>query len=271
MNKFDNPPAESTDLESLENEYSSGAPESLETVDGKPVDLSTIEGNTGEEKRANLSKELEARPQAHLKLSREVGRFKADIRRGWNDDQESAYESMKLEGATKTAEMPEFGETTLKNIRMGVEKGKQAWGDAEFDSLNVERPKLEDFQELYDKAKAEMETGTSAKEKIATTFTFNGREVKLEVASKPQEGWGGKDYHVYANWSYGDMPVIFEAKFPMLSTDKHAPDERPMTDQPQRFHLSEIQVNLDEDYTPPMGRAKFKMNLEQPGEASTEA
>jgi hypothetical protein len=276
MSTHDLPPQDPNDFEqTLEKEYSSTATEDLSGLAGYDdpnpekrqqvqAAYEAIAGSTPEEKLANI----EAMPAADIRLKRQVGRYTADIARGWIDEEQKIYESLKLEGATKNVET-EFGTVTLKNIRHGqvIEGGTPGkhWGDAEFDSLpSITLPKLEDHQEFYDQTQRDFKTKPGdPNEMVSTTIMMGSREAVLQVARVPQAKWGNKDYHFYANWG-GGSHAIFEAKLPILIPIRQAPVERPLTEGKFSFHLEQIQVNLDQDAGQPMGRMKFNVRVVRP-------
>ncbi|MBI4092849.1 MAG: hypothetical protein HY420_02895 [Candidatus Kerfeldbacteria bacterium] len=277
MSQFDSPPPEPDELTSIETEYSSTAPETLNGLAGyddpKPekraqaqAAYEAIPGSTPEEKITAI----EQMPKADIRLKREVGRYVADIARGWDEATGKVYESLKIEGLTKAAEIPEIGSVTMKNIRLGQERigqeVSQIWGDAEFDEL-PEIPQSSDYETLLTETRSEVQADPSVNE-VDRVFEFKGREVHLQVARGPRADWGGKDYHLWGKWPFDDMPEIFKAKLPTPSLVKTAPAERSLIDSKYAFKLQRVEVNLDDDFTPgagnPRGRLKFKVEVAQP-------
>lgn len=259
---------ETGSLDSLdERSYSSSAAvplEQLERIDGKPLDITNVDGGTPEEKFANLQAEAEGRKSAHLILRREVGPFHAEVRRGWDEDTKKQYENLMVREATKSVKLPEFGETTLTNIRVGRDEGPDAkvpyWGSAEFDTLNIPRPPQETYAELLEEARSEVGQGERSK-KVVRTFDFEGRTITLEVSSNPADHarWGGRDFHLWTHVAFDDNPEIFRAVLPSLSLGKHEPNERPLAG--YAMSLRHIDVNLDDDREGAMGRAFFTYSL----------
>lgn len=249
-----------------ERSYSSGAAiplEQVERINGKPIDITNVKGTTPEEKIANLQREAEKSPGAHLILRREVGSFHAEIRRGWSEEEQKQYESIMVRDATKTVKMPGFGETTLTNIRVGKNEGPKEsvpyWGSAEFHELNIKRPAEETYAALLEEARAELGQEQGNK-KTKRTFEFDGHTVTLEVSNDPadKEQWEGNDFHLFMDIPFENNPEVFRATLPSLSLGRHEPDERPLAG----YAMSLRNVSVDLSKTKgTIGRAFFKYQL----------
>lgn len=256
-----------------ERSYSSGAAvplEQVERINGKPIDITNVEGNTPEEKIANLQREAEKSPEAHLILRREVGSFHAEVRRGWNEEEQKQYESIMVRDATKTVEIPGFGETTLTNIRVGKNEGPKEnvpyWGSAEFHELNIKRPAEETYAALLEEARTELKQ-KQGHEKIQKTFEFDGHTVTLEVSNDPADKvtWENQDFHMYTDIPFEDNPEVFRAVLPSLSLGRHEPDERPLAG----YAMSLRNVSVDLSKTKgTIGRAFFTYQLIDRSEVS---
>ncbi len=171
------------------------------------------------------------------------------------------YETLRYpEGAPLTVEIPEIGPVTLKKVRTGITRSPDAaggvttlWGDGEFDTIPVERPGPDDLKEHI--AKAKQNLAESSKDKTSVTVTFGGRELTLKVSDKPNPKWNGKDYHVYERRTFDQHPPEATLDLPMLSLDSLA--SRPLVK--TKVVVKRLEINLDEDSQPPMGRAKFEL------------
>jgi hypothetical protein len=263
---------EGNTLETIESTYSSSAvvpKETLEKVNGETVDLSKIKGDTPEEKRANLQAEIEKNPSAHLILNREVGPFQAEVRRGWNEAEQTRYESIMVKEATKTVDLPGFGNTTLKDIRVGRNEGPKEdvpfWGSAEFTELAIKRPPDKSYADQLESALDEIADGATTFTK--RTFEFEGNTIILEASSDPANiaKWGGEKFHIYTDIAYEDKPEIFRAILPSLSLGRNEPDERPLAG--YAMNLKRISVDLSKT-TGTIGRTFFEYRLIDKSEVS---
>ena len=237
--------------------------EQLEKVNGKSLDITNVDGDTPEEKLKNLEAAVEGQTSAHLILRREVGPFHAEVRRGWDEDTKSQYENIMVREATKNVKIPGFDETTLKNIRVGLDEGPKAdvpmWGTAEFESLNITRP----TEAVYAKALEEAREKVSALDginKVTSTFKFEGRTVTLEVSNNPEDKakWEGQDFHLYTEIPFEDNPEILRATLPSLSFGRKEPDERPLAG--YAMYIRNIAVDLSKK-SGVIGRAFFSYKL----------
>lgn len=272
MSIHDQPPSESTNIfeTNLEREYSSAMGEELiGPADMMSTDpdkrrlaaeaLAEIPGATKEEKLAAIEK----KPKGDIVLDR--GNIL--VSRKWDDEQGSVNESLKIR--EKTAEVnTEFGPVTIKNIRHAQERKNGTdglhWGDAEFDEFPVIRPEKKDFQSIITAVQKKMGKEQAGPDEIVKTpFSFDGKEMVVEVSRGPNPKWGGKDYHVSAVWD-GKNAKIFESKLPALNFEKTAPAERPLSEGRYEFFLQRVEINLDQDAPPPLGRLKFEIRLPQP-------
>lgn len=193
---------------------------------------------------------------------------KLSIERGRDDGENNPrnghkYETLRYpEGAPLTVEIPEVGPVTLKKVRTGITRSPDAaggvttlWGDGEFDTIPVERPTLDDLKEHI--AKAKQNLAESEQDKTTVTIPFGGRELTLEVSAQPNPKWNGKDHHLYERRIFDQRPPEVTLDLPLLSLDSLT--SRPLVK--TRVIVKRLEMNLDEDFQPPMGRAKFELQV----------
>jgi len=165
-----------------------------------------------------------------------------------NPDAGKWYETWTLPGELNTGELG-IGVDSLTKVRTGTvhessSKGgaEAAWGDGEFSAFTGERPDLDTLEPVSQKT--DQATGK-------TTEVFDlgdGRTFFRERAE-------GQPDHVYARIIPSAAPSI------EISVPQHglAPGESERGLIRVRMVVSRIEVNLDPDAAPPVGRVKFSV------------